>query len=189
MSFWLEVHDEESIMITPSKVLVFSFLACFSAAGVGQECNGGFETAPAGQFVVDDNNTSVVVHSTTGLTWARCLVGQNWNSTSNTCDGEAVRLDWQNALKVSKDFNLTQRTDWRLPNIKELASIVERQCVSPAANLSVFPNTPVDSFWSSTPNTASDKSDEAWAVAFYNGRLDSKDKSQDFYVRMVRYAE
>ena len=57
--------------------------------------------------------------------------------------------------------------DWRLPNIKELSSIVELSCYQPAINLTAFPNTPAGNYWSSSP--ASYSVSMAWSVNFVNG--------------------
>jgi len=153
-----------------------------------QMCEGESETSPTSRFTIN-NEDSFVVDIVTGLAWSRCLVGQTWDSTSKTCTGEPLNLTWQEALQQADELVLDNRTDWRLPNIKELATIVERKCVAPAKNLEVFPGAPEDGYWSSTPNTSASAMTEAWAIGFYNGRIDSKEKLSDFYVRMVRYAE
>lgn len=43
--------------------------------------------------------------------------------------------------------------DWRLPNSKELASLVEYACFAPAISVEAFPDTPSASFWTNTPDT------------------------------------
>jgi hypothetical protein len=73
--------------------------------------------------------------------------------------------------------------DWRLPNIKELGSIVEISCYDPAVNLDVFPETPSSDFWSSS--YAAD-SDGAWHLNFGNGYNNNASKNNDYAVRLVR---
>ncbi|NVK24786.1 MAG: DUF1566 domain-containing protein [Gammaproteobacteria bacterium] len=158
-------------------------------ANLEQDCAGSTVTTADDEFTVSANNSGLVVHGESELMWSRCVVGQTWNADSETCDGEPVRLTWQLALQLSDEYQFNDHTDWRVPNLKELASLVERACVSPSANLTIFPNTPDGNFWTSTPNTSADKTTEAWSVAFSNGRIDSRDKQQDYYIRMVRYAE
>lgn len=168
--------------------ILCAFLLSFSLSAE-QQCDGETITTDTANFTIASSASGTVIHNDSGLAWARCLVGQTWNSVDESCEGEAVRLTWQGALQLTNSYDFGEHTDWRLPNLKELASLVERSCVTPAINLDIFPNTLSDSFWTSTPNTSADKTTEAWSVAFYNGRIDSRDKQQDFYVRMVRYAE
>ena len=170
-------------------VSLFSLSLCGVSAQAEQVCDGETETTPLSRFVDANVENTFVVDAETGLAWARCVVGQSWDSQNKACTGEPLRLTWQEALKQADSFKPDNRTDWRLPNIKELVSIVERNCVEPAKNLAIFPNAPDDRYWTSTPNTSASLLGEAWAVAFYNGRIDSHKKFSDFYVRMVRYAE
>lgn len=167
-------------------LLMTSFMALPAFA---QSCETGTETTPTDDFITEDISQDYVIDSTTGLAWARCVVGQTWDATNEACTGEALRLTWQQALQTATTYSAGNFDDWRVPNIKELASIVERTCVEPAANLEIFADTPDERHWSSTPNTGASLKDEAWSVAFYNGRIDSNDKMADYYVRMVRYAE
>ncbi|MFT6528820.1 MAG: hypothetical protein ACJAZB_000452 [Psychrosphaera sp.] len=170
--------------------IISSFLmTCSTFAFAAQECNGTTVTTDESSFEISESEPGFVIHSSTGLAWARCVVGQQWNDDDGTCDGLAVRLTWQDALKLSNTYELEQRTDWRVPNIKELASIVERNCVTPAVNATIFPNTPSGEFWSSSPKMTGDSGRKVWAVLFSTGGLDSYNTDQDFYVRMVRYAE
>lgn len=169
--------------------LLLAVLLSSSGAIAEQSCDGDTQTTAVENFTVLSDTTEYVVDNTTGLAWARCVVGQSWDSTLQSCTGEPLRLTWQEALQQASTFRAGNHTDWRLPNLKELVSIVERQCVEPAANLNLFPNAPDDRYWTSTPHTGSSMTTRSWAVAFYNGRIDTSEKSSDFYVRMVRYAE
>lgn len=126
---------------------------------------------PTADFV--DNRDGTVTHKRTGLAWMRCSLGQSWDGKS--CAGEAKKYVWKKALQAAADFNAAGgyagHADWRLPNIKELDSIVETQCIDPSINLEMFPATPVFRFWSSTPST-SHEFGYAWHVGFFDGYVD-----------------
>lgn len=105
-------------------------------------------------------------------------------SPKMACD--AAVYTWQNALTLAEGKSLAVYGDWRMPNIKELRSIVEGQCSDPAINLVVFPNTPASAFWSASPSSVN--SNYAWFVEFDHGyAYDSKRYAYGgIYVRLVR---
>lgn len=140
----------------------------------------GNETAPAEDFLVLSGDE--VLHQPTNLVWQRCAVGQTWDGSA--CTGEATRFDWQSALQYAHQASQEDLLGWRLPNVKELASITERLCVRPSVNTSIFHATPADDFWTSTPSTQDP--DRAWVVAFFNASHAIKRKDRFVYIRLVR---
>ncbi|WP_019519141.1 Lcl C-terminal domain-containing protein [Faucicola boevrei] len=94
---------------------------------------GDYEkTADTNVFSVDIDN-SQVVDKARKLVWSRCLVGQTYNQSTANCDGVATEFDsWEKALNAQKD-------GWRVPNVKELATLVEETQALPAINTSIFP--------------------------------------------------
>lgn len=154
--------------------------------GAAQICNSHMTaTTPDSQFV--DNGDGTVTDKATGLTWMRCAVGQTWSSATSTCSGTAVGYTWQTALSEADGYSYAGHTDWRLPNDKELASLTERACYSPAINLDMFPNTdPSGVFWTSTPSAAT--VGDAWTVSMTSGnsRDDQTMTGNSFSVRLVR---
>ncbi len=139
-------------------------------------------TTPTADFVLDDTN-GTAYHTKTGLTWKRCIEGWVWNG--NTCvddTGVADNYTWSLALQRGPALGtFAGFSDWRLPNMKELGSIVEQRNWNPAINATVFPNTPNYYFWSASPSAGS-----AWGVSFLNGGGDADVKGDDHAVRMVR---
>ncbi len=75
--------------------------------------------------------------------------------------------------------------DWRLPNFKELNSIVERACYDPAINIAYFPNTPGSYFWSASPY-AIIRLTNAWVVNFNSGFIGGNSRNDSHHVRLVR---
>lgn len=119
------------------------------------------ETTPSSRFEVDlEKNT--VLDTDTGLTWKRCSQGKS----GEQCEiGAALIVTWHDALASARNESFADKTDWRVPNIKELASITEFSCSQPAINLVVFPNTDPKNFWSSSAFDP-DGNDSAWQMEF-----------------------
>ncbi|TAN70856.1 MAG: DUF1566 domain-containing protein [Methylobacter sp.] len=138
-------------------------------------------TTPTSDFI--DNNDGTVTHKTTGLTWMRCALGQTW--TGSTCSGEASTYSYADAVALTSTF--AGYSDWRLPNIVELQTIVERRNFNPAINRTVFPSTPINEFWSS-----SHRSKLAWKVSCYSGSSGLSLVHDDYEyssVRLVRASQ
>ncbi len=163
-------------------VLLILLSANASAVSCANENTAVPASTPAADFTVHNDGT--VTHNSTGLMWMQCSLGQSWDGA--TCTGSASDYNWQNALAAGNGYSFAGYTDWRLPNKNELASIVEQRCHNPAINTAIFPATPSDWFWSSSPYAGASYS--AWYVNFGNGYVGDVGKhNYDYYrVRLVR---
>ena len=139
-----------------------------------------------------NNNNGTITDNTTGLMWKACDQEQVWNDGDpDSCtDGTSGNYTWTVALTEAQNHTFAGYNDWRLPNIKELTSIVDYTKASPSIN-PVFPNANTASFWSSTLYTnASIGPDYAWRVSFINGYVSGTYRKDDNRrVRLVRTAD
>ncbi len=117
----------------------------------------------------------------TDLVWMRCPAGYSWNASAGTCGGEGRQFTWQQALEHAAAAG----GKWRLPNTKELESLVKRNCFAPAVEVSVFSGLDLASHWTST---AALQGTGAWSVNLRNGTLTVTDKTNLYSVRLVRDA-
>jgi len=170
-----------------NKIFVIFVLALATLPKVqaAQTCQTNIsQTAPASEFTINGDGT--VSHEETGLTWMQCSLGQAWDDSD--CWGTASLYTWQEALQASEGEAFAGHSDWRLPNIRELRSIVEYACHSPAINLATFPATAETGAavvaWSSSPYAGLSKN--AWGVSFYAGGDGYDLKLEGFSVRLVR---
>lgn len=77
----------------------------------------------ASRYQANDDGT--VTDKTTGLMWQRCAVGRQWHK--GKCEGEAKVLSYVDAkvqVKWANHNNVAGYSDWRLPQITELAGLV-----------------------------------------------------------------
>jgi hypothetical protein len=128
--------------------------------------------------------TITVTDAATGLMWQQCSQGQ---AGAGCTTGSATTHTWQQALQLATTANTNKIAgyeDWRLPNIKELASLAALDRYNPAINLTAFPNTPSAYFWSSSPD-AGDGS-YAWLVFFDYGYGSDYYRGSYAHVRLVR---
>ncbi len=128
-----------------------------------------------------DNGDGTVTDHSTGLVWQKCSRGQTNNSS---CSGSPTASDWNSALNYCNTLTLAGKT-WRLPNIRELYSLVDtNKTSSPFIDTSYFPNPSGLDYASSTTNIPVDKS-RSWFTWFYDGSISNKVKTYIFATRCV----
>jgi len=107
-----------------------------------------------------DNKNGTITDKATGLMWQKADDGKTYN--------------WEEALQLAKNSKIAGYEDWRVPNTKELQSIVDYDKETfPAIDENFFECTEDSWFWSST--TQGDFKYTACYVAF--GKAYSKDNS------------
>lgn len=156
-----------------TSIILLLFL---SSPILAQTCNENIpESTPDSRFTI--NNNSTVEDHKTGLMWKRCPEGASDEYGFCTFMGKSpingyFQYTWDKALAYAENYEFAGYQDWRLPNIKELFSIIELKCTNPARNITVFPATRMGSankIWSSSPTFE-------WGRVWYiggNGHIDS----------------
>ena len=125
--------------------------------------------AVAGRFAVQDGGKTVL-DRLTGLHWQQGFSG-------STMDWAAAKL-W-----CSNNTAALPGSGWRLPTVRELDTIVDRQTQQPAIDPVLSANTPSEYFWTSTPWVGGGS---AWSVYFNFGYSFFHDTSSSFRARCVR---
>jgi hypothetical protein len=162
------------------------FFCIFSAGTVyaKQICKSTIPAStPDSQLI--DNGDGTITDSKTNLMWKKCLEGV----TGDNCENNSpTMLTWQKAQEhfetVNEGDGFAGYTDWRLPRIEELRTLVEQQCYKPAINATRFPNTPSTFVWAKSLYAG--HSDYAWYVNFGNGSSYADVRSVNSAIRLVR---
>ncbi len=167
---------------------------CFDSTGTERGCPGTGEDGerqagaawPTPRFT--DNGDGTVSDNLTGLVWledADCPAGtRTWQEA----------LDWVVLLNFTAitcaNYVAMTHQDWRLPNAKELASLVDYSRVLPALPVGhPFENVPMDfegvtSYWSSS--SWAPFPDSAWTLGLFDGTVGRRSKSMVSLVWPVR---
>lgn len=122
-----------------------------------------------------------VTDATTGLIWRRCSEGQQFSF--DRCEGKATEHNFKGAIANAKSHTKPESA-WRVPNINELSTLVEKRVRHPAIDTNVFPNTASNRYWSSTPHEM--ESTQAMIVYFTDGHATKYNQNNKAYVRLVR---
>lgn len=160
-----------------------------NCAGCGRVCNAGdvclasacvrdYEwsrwTAPADAPAVTRYTlaTATATDTVTGLMWER-------ESASTT-------YTWAAAKSYCDALGLGGFSDWRMPTLIELESIVNHEKFNPAIDITVFPGTAPNGHWSSSPLAS--VASYAWVVHFNVGYTYGNDTTltTSHLVRCVR---
>jgi hypothetical protein len=113
------------------------------------------------------NEKTIVTDKSTGLVW-----------TKEYLSFSGINLTWKHALEHCDGLNYAGFSDWRLPNISELISIVNYSKHDPASD---FPGIASFPYWTSSSNLS-----DAWKVSFHNGMTDYSSKNSNGYAICVR---
>lgn len=160
---------------------------CRSCLGQPRPCEGFVEPSLALQdsmqrtgcpndtsrftIALHPNAEDTVIDNCTGLEWQRFP--------------SPLSPTWCQALDMCNGLSYGEHDDWRLPNVRELQSLVDYGRHSPSID-PVFATLPV-AYWSSTSSVNSPTL--AWGVIFLDGSLAAGFKSGGHLVRAVRNAQ
>ena len=134
----------------------------YSTKGICLERDLAVSGSEPEQTVIDNN---------TGLEWTRIFPDD--------------KFDWAGAVKYCRDSEYAGFDDWRLPDYKELRTLVYYgKDVSLAIEDDFFPSTPESFFWTSSADAM--ESIYAWYVDFSYGVSGRMEKKGFNYVRCVR---
>ena len=145
-----------------------------------------------------DHGDGTISDARTGLMWMQCSYGQTYdggdtNGDGFICEGSPTFGSWQQAFSWAAASNTSEAygyNDWRLPNVKELGSIVDFSKHTPAINSSIFPSTSTGSYWTSTPSKVLDGNSnddtQSASISFQAGDYGASDRTSTLYLRLVR---
>ncbi len=160
-----------------------------------------------------DNGDGTILDLNTGLIWEKkdnsdsggvhdVFRFYSWSAVGNLMDGsiKSQFLDVLNDVAGGGTSCFANYCDWRIPNYKELTSILDLEEVSPTVNpvfheagtctgcsdvtLGACSCTDVSGYWSST--TAQDSPNSAWVVDFNQGGVLPSLKNSQRRARAVR---
>lgn len=134
----------------------------------------GEQTALFDNLIINGDGT--VTDTNTGLMWQQA-----------TGKGTGEYIDSEVALSYCEYLNLGGYTDWRLPTLKELRSIVDYSNHSQAINTFYFSNT-YNGLYRTSTNSATYNSYK-WVISFSNGEDEYDNYYASYYVRAVRNVE
>jgi len=132
-----------------------------------------------------DNGDGTITDRVTNLMWVKDpsqIPGGLWGTP-----GSPTNMVWPDAVDNCENLIYAGYSDWRLPNIRELMSIVDYGKYYPAIDTLYFPNTMLDGYWSST--ALDPYPENAWMIWMYEGwqGADWIDPTgYPYYVRPVR---
>jgi hypothetical protein len=131
---------------------------------------------------VGNDGNKIIIDNLTKLQW------------QDHSDNKDKTFKWDDAVKYCNDLVYAGYSDYRLPSINELQSIVDYGKSAPSIN-SVFRSTSSSYYWSSTvkdTNTYKDSEGKSytgypWVVYFnYGNSGNYSNKTDSYYVRCVR---
>jgi len=170
-----------------------------------------------GKFIVQDG---IAIDTETGLMWLRFSYGQDWDNgkvvgkkQTTICDGETTilksfnqtgkqKVGWNDMVKnspvsvieakpIQKFISYFGYTDWRIPRIDELETLIDKQkgLQGNYIDTDVFCDDDNSNlywkwYWSSTASVVNNN--YAFVVNFYNGNFTQCIKTSDYFLRFVR---
>lgn len=152
-----------------------------------------------------DKDDRTVLDQTTGLIWKKCSEGLSGKECNM---GNLAQYSRENAKLHADEVHYAGYSDWRLPRIDELATLLlctnntpkknaliyRYGCAGdygqrtdyqrPTINALYFPSTKVAGYWSSSPDGYF--ADSAWSFVFSTGSRRGEDRASLHPVRLVR---
>ncbi|XDD44760.1 DUF1566 domain-containing protein (plasmid) [Leptospira sp. WS60.C2] len=137
-----------------------------------------------------DLGNGIIRDEVNGLEWEKCIAGL---SGANCSVGTPTYVTWQAGLAYCANLNLGGYSDWRMPNINELSSIVDFSRFSLSTTIDpIFTGSPRDKYHSSTTIGNGNQYSGQWINSvgnfpYYPGNYQtSNQKGTSYLTRCVR---
>jgi hypothetical protein len=179
-------------------------------SGIAVEDDGTLRVGSGLRFI--DNGDGTITDLNTFLVWEKKVAGDSVANPGNLHDADNTYIwsddfnliqptlwDWLDALNAEGGTGFAGHDDWRIPNAKELLSVIDYEQSSPAVAIewdsagcaacgdvtdTACSCTGSGDYWSSTTRVANTA--QAWAVGFQNGDIVQRSKTSSNRVRAVR---
>ncbi len=123
-----------------------------------------------------DNADGTITDNATGLMWAK-------DGNAAGCNNGST-INWATSLTYANGLTFATYSDWRVPNIKELESIMLYEGATRSVDPTFFTNTKAGAYWSST--TTDGLTTYAWIQDFAGSTKNVTAKTGLKYLRLVR---
>lgn len=168
-------------------------LMLFSTGLAWADCADSLDRmAPSSRYQELEDGT--ILDNKTQLVWEKCPAGGD-STTDCGFWWEFATFDFYQALDYVEAYNQNRGLEgdrrWRLANIKELQSLVDYSCSSPAMNVQIFPGDFLGSTYiSSTPSRETFSSFQfVFKLETNNGSTNWAGTHETGFIRLVRDAE
>jgi len=147
-----------------------------------------------------DNGDGTITDNVTGLMWEKKSRDGSLHDREKAftwLPGAGSIWEWLGQLNSEGGNGFAGHGDWRIPNVKELGSIVDYEVASPTATaefntactsgscgVTTCSCTKTSGYWSST--TLPSLTTSAFVVRFSDGKISDTDKTMTAFVRAVR---
>ena len=122
-----------------------------------------------------DNGNGTVTDNLTGLMWTK-----DAQQISGT-------RDWYQAINECNGLSFANHDDWRLPNVRELHSLIDFANDPPLPLGHLFYNVQLSNYyWSSTTDRRGSGNLTAWYVGIFCGSVNTWGKDTNYFVWCVR---
>jgi hypothetical protein len=207
--YYLYVDDTSGYLCEPLEFMIDQMipdtgqtdLQCTDGGGPFEPCSGtdpsyfgqdGHHQLPPRQhdYTLDVNGAGddddLVTDNISGLTWMACPAG---SGATPSCASPA-EITLAAATTFCDDLSLDGHSNWRLPTLHELMTIVDASQADPSIDMSYF-ESPItvfilDPYWADAPHPTADYS-ATWSVTvdFKYGKNENKPNTENHYVRCV----
>jgi len=186
--------DLSTCHATPAAATTFSAsgqTSCWNGSGVVIPCAGtgqDGDTQAGAPLSYTDNGDGTITDNRTGLMWEKKVAGAGTcldalHAVDAVCIWSDATGAWISAVNAEGGTGYAGYNDWRVPNVRELMSIVDYGLFSPVID-PIFGPTAAGTYWSST--SVAPASSGAWFVSFFFGDVDALGKVDTLRVRAVR---
>jgi len=159
------LYDRHMLSTALTVALIITLLTGCDQVMAKRSCQDFFSATDLTGYQLIDGGMALHIESAT--VWYRCPAGQRFRD--NQCHGEAVLLNFTDAAVYAAEFSEQSTYRWQMPTNEQFRAITSQQCLNPAVNTTVFPQLPIENYW--THDRSGALSNRRCVAYSYQGRI------------------